>query len=148
LALPPVGHSLVQRLEAAGAAFSVARLEALRDRPETGLDLQIERFGAAVAPASLAEPELDFVNRIERLGAGDAARLGEILSFYALLGIDPWLELAPGADVGDLVARVVGFHTVLYGVPESGSGHHVEVRRVEGADVRAGRELEPRIDPQ
>src|SRR5215207_7589983 len=67
LTLPPVDHALARRLEDAGAAFSVARLEAIRDRPETGLDLRIERFGAAIAPASPAVPELDFVNRIERL---------------------------------------------------------------------------------
>jgi hypothetical protein len=55
MTLPPVSFELVRRLEHAALRFSVARLEAIRDRPETGLDLRIKRFGAAIAPASPAQ---------------------------------------------------------------------------------------------
>ncbi len=119
MTLPPVTFELVRRLEHAALRFSVARLEAIRDRPETGLDLRIKRFGAAIAPASPAQPELDFVNRIEGLGTADVARLDQILDFYGSLGIDPWLELAPEAGVEELGA----------------------VRRTDGAEAEAAARL-------
>lgn len=143
-----VTFELVRRLEHAALRFSVSRLEAIRNRPETGLDLRIERFGATVAPACPAQPELDFVNRIEGFGTGDAARLDEILAFYGVLGIDPWLELAPDVGVeelGALLARagawIVGFHGVLYGLPTGGASSAVEVRRADGAEKEAAARL-------
>jgi ribosomal protein S18 acetylase RimI-like enzyme len=148
MTVPPVTFELVRRLEHAALRFSVARLEAIRDRPETGLDLRIERFGAAIAPASPAQPELDFVNRIEGLGSGDVARLDQILDFYGLLGIDPWLELAPEAGVEELGAllaragaRIVDFHGVLYGLPVRAPSGAVDVRRTDGAEGEAAARL-------
>ena len=148
MTLPPVTFELVRRLQQAALPFSVARLEAIRDRPETGLDLRIERFGAAIAPASPAQPELDFVNRIEGLGTGDAARLDQILAFYGSLGIDPWLELAPEAGVEELGtllaragARIVDFHGVLYGLPRRARSDAVDVRRTDGAEGEAAARL-------
>jgi ribosomal protein S18 acetylase RimI-like enzyme len=144
LRLPPADHELVRRLEDAASEFGIARLEALRDRPETGLELRLERFGDAVAPVSPVRRELDFVNRIEHLCAVDAGRLDEIVAFYATYGVDPWLELAPQRDVEALGAalvragpRFVGFHSVVYGRPEGRPAAEVEVGRVEGAEVEA-----------
>jgi ribosomal protein S18 acetylase RimI-like enzyme len=148
MTLPPVTFELVRRLEHAALRFSVARLEAIRDRPETGLDLRIERFGAAIAPACPAQPELDFVNRIEGFGTGDVARLDQILDFYGSLGIDPWLELAPEAGVEELGAmlaragaRIVDFHGVLYGLPRHAPSGAVDVRRTDGAEAEAAARL-------
>jgi hypothetical protein len=148
MTVPPVTFELVRRLEHAALRFSVARLEAIRDRPETGLDLRIERFGAAITPACPAQPELDFVNRIEGLGIGDAARLDQILNFYDLLGIEPWLELAPEAGVEELGApparagaRIIDFHGVLYGVPTRATSSTIEVRRADGAEGEAATRL-------
>jgi ribosomal protein S18 acetylase RimI-like enzyme len=148
LPLPPVDHELVRRLEETAAAFGVARLEALRDRPETGLELRLERFGEAIAPVSPAQRELDFVNRIERLGPADAGQVDEILAFYASHGVDPWLELAPQRDVEALGAalgragpRIVGVHAVLYGRPEGGPARDIAVGRAEGAEVEAAARL-------
>ncbi len=147
MTLPPVTFELVRRLEHAALRFSVARPEAIRDRPETGLDLRIKRFGAAIAPASPAQPELDFVNRIEGLGTADVARLGQILDFYGSLGIDPWLELAPEAveELGALLARagarIVDFHGVLYGLPGRAPSGAVDVRRTDGAEAEAAARL-------
>ena len=115
-------------------------MEALHDHPETGLDLRLERFGAAVAPASPAVPELDFVNRIERLRPADVGRLEEILVFYGALGVDPWLELPPEPELDEIAAalaragaRPVGFQSVLYGGPSTAVAPAVATRRV-GAD--------------
>lgn len=148
LTLPPVTFELVRRLEDAALRFSVARLEAIRDRPETGLDLRVERFGAAIAPASPAQPELDFVNRIEGFGIDDVARLDQILDFYGSLGIDPWLELAPEAGVEGLGAmlaragaRIVDFHAVLYALPRRAPSGAVAVRRTDRTEEEAAARL-------
>lgn len=142
MTLPHATFDLVRRLENARLPFEVARLEAIRDDAETGLDLRLERFGAAVAPVSPIEPELDFVNRIERLGPADAGRVPEILSFYESHGVEPWLELAPdregdvlGAALAPAAPRVVGFHAVVYGPPECRRHAPVDVRRAEGREA-------------
>jgi hypothetical protein len=155
MTLPPVSFELVRRLEHAALRFSVARLEAIRDRPETGLDLRIKRFGAAIAPASPAQPELDFVNRIEGLRTADVARLDQILDFYGSLGIDPWLELTPEAGVEELGAllaragaRIVDFHAVLYGLPRRAPSGAVDVRRTDEAEAAARLLLEGHAVPE
>ncbi|MDQ3822022.1 MAG: hypothetical protein M3321_02135, partial [Actinomycetota bacterium] len=89
--VPPVTDELVERLEAPMEAFAVARVEALGELPGNPLELRIERFGDVVAPAALAVPELDFVNRIESLRPADAGRLRGVLDFYGGLGLRPWL---------------------------------------------------------
>jgi GNAT superfamily N-acetyltransferase len=147
LPLPSLDHELVRRLEEANARYSVALLEALRDLPESDLGLRVERFGAAVAPVSTAEPELDFVNRIECLRAADAGRVGELLSYYASAGVDPWVEVAPEPDLDVLGAalaqagpRFLAFYAVLCGPPEARSVP-LEVRRANGAEAEAAGRL-------
>jgi ribosomal protein S18 acetylase RimI-like enzyme len=148
LPLPSPDYELVRRLEEANARYSIALLEALRDLPESDLDLRLERFGAAVAPASPRAPELDFVNRIEGLRAADAGRVGELLPYYAAAGVDPWIELAPEPGLDELGAalapagpRLVAFYAVLFGPPES-RPIDLDVRRAEAEEAEsAGRLL-------
>jgi GNAT superfamily N-acetyltransferase len=134
----PVTAELVRRLEGTLDAFGVARVEALAELPGNPLDLRIARFGDAVAPAARAMPELDFVNRISRLGPGDAGRLEEILAFYAEVGLRPWLEATPGVGLElPAGAALLGFQSVLCGparpVPEPG----LPVRETADADLTA-----------
>jgi GNAT superfamily N-acetyltransferase len=121
--------ALVERLEAPLESFGVARIEALAEMPGNPLDLRIERFGTVVAPAALADPELDFVNRIGGLTAQDAARVDEILAFYGGLGLRPWLEVAPGVELrlpGG--TELVGFQNVFYGPARADADPGLEVR--------------------
>jgi GNAT superfamily N-acetyltransferase len=111
-----VTPDLVQRLEAPLESFGVARIEALAELPGNPLGLRIERFGSVVAPAALADPELDFVNRVGGLRARDAARLDEILAFYGSLGLRPWLEVAPDVELRlPAGTELLGFQSVFYG---------------------------------
>jgi ribosomal protein S18 acetylase RimI-like enzyme len=136
--VPPVTADLVERLQAAVDAFGVARVEALAALPGNPLDLRVERFGGAVAPAACAAPDLDFVNRISCLRGRDADRLDAILAFYGGLGLRPWLEQAPGPELELEAATLLGFQTVLYGPPEAAREQPVGVR--EAADAAgAGR---------
>ena len=144
---PPLDHELVRRLEEANARYSIALLEALRDLPESDLDLRLERFGAAVAPVSSRQPGLDFVNRIEGLRAADAGRVEELLSYYAAAGVDPWVEPAPEPDLDVLGAalaragpRIVAFYGVLCGPPKP-RPVGLEVRRADGAEAEAAGRL-------
>ena len=116
VSVPPVTADLVQRLEAPLDEFGVARVEALAELPGNPLELRIERFGDAFAPAALAMPDLDFVNRISRLAPQDADRLDAILRFYGAVGLRPWLEVTPGVEL-DLPpgTALLGFQSVLYG---------------------------------
>ena len=140
--LPPVTAELVERLEPPIEKFAVARVQALADLPGNPLELRIERFGHAVAPAALAVPDLDFVNRIEGLRRADAERLDAILSFYAELGIRPWLEVAPGVELGLQAGTVVlGFQTVLYG-PATAAPAGLPVREPEDTAATASVILE------
>lgn len=108
------------RLEDAMDVFGVARVEALAELEGNPLDLRIERFGRVVAPAALAAPELDFANRITGFRAADADRLPGILDHYGALGIRPWLELVPTAEVAlPAQTEVQWSRAVLYGKPRS-----------------------------
>lgn len=119
--LPPVTNEFVERLEAPLEAFGVARVEALAELPGNPLGLRIERFGNVIAPAAVADPELDFVNRMCGLASADVGRLGEILAFYCELGLRPWVEVAPGVEL-QLPAgtELLGFQSVLYGSARAG----------------------------
>jgi GNAT superfamily N-acetyltransferase len=137
---PPVTNELVRRLEDAVNAFSIRRLETLAALPGNPAGLELEWFGRALAPASPAQPELDFVNRVEGLEPGDADRVEEIVARYRRLGIRPWFELAPHPDfdrlasaLTDAGAAQTGFFTALYGPAEPAAG------RDTGVSVRAAR---------
>ena len=82
------------------------------------------------APAAVADPELDFVNRI----SGPVARLDEVLAFYGDLGLRPWLEVTPGAEL-ELPAgtELLGFQSVLYGLARTGAQRDPRVRETEDA---------------
>jgi GNAT superfamily N-acetyltransferase len=134
----PVTPELVGRLEGAIDAFGIARLEALAAMPENPLELRIERFGDAVAPASVAEPELDFVNRITRLTPRDAGRLDDILGFYRGLGLRPWLEVTPGVEVKlSAETELLAFQTVLCSPLRADGDPIVEVREATEATAAA-----------
>jgi GNAT superfamily N-acetyltransferase len=113
----PVPADLSRRIDRAEADFM---LDWLRGIP----GVRIERFGAAWAPVSPEEPELDFQNRLIGLYPEDAGQLDAILAYYREAGVRPWFELPPAHDFerlsGPLVAagaRPIAFHTVLYGEP-------------------------------
>jgi ribosomal protein S18 acetylase RimI-like enzyme len=145
--LAEVDEELVERLERPIAAFSVARLEELAALPGNPLQLEVRRFGAAVAPVSRARPDLDFVNRIEALGPSDAERLDEIVAFYGAARRRPWLELGPhlagvGARLASMHAERVGFQAVLYGEPSTALVRAVRVEEADDFDIAARVALE------
>ena len=121
----------MERLEASLGSFGLARIEALAELPGNPLGLRIERFGSAVAPAALADPELDFVNRIGGLTARDSGRLDEILEFYGGLGLRPWLEVAPGVELRlPAGSELLGFQSVFYGQARAEAEPGAQVREV------------------
>lgn len=131
---PPVTPDLIERLEAPLEAFGQARVEELAKLPGNPLELRIERVGEVFAPAALAAPELDFVNRISGLGPRDGDRLGEILSFYGGLGLRPWLEVTPGVELEvPAEAALLGFQSVLYGPASADTEPSLPVRETEDA---------------
>lgn len=132
MALPPLSPDLIERLEASLDGFGIARVETLGELPGNPLELRIARFGEAFAPAALAAPELDFVNRITGLRARDVERIDEILSFYGGLGLRPWLEATPGVELGiPAGATLLGFQTVLYGTASTGTEPALRVRETD-----------------
>jgi GNAT superfamily N-acetyltransferase len=146
--LPPTTEELARRLASAGIAFMTEGLEGIARLPGNPRRLRIERFGAAIAPASTAQPELDFMNRVMGLYPEDAGRVADILAYYRDLGIRPWVELAPAMGFESLAAALteggaaqIGFHTVLYGraeTPEVATPPPgVEVRTIDAAEIGA-----------
>src|SRR5213083_3570187 len=93
--LPPMTEELARRLAGADIAFMTESLAGIAQLPGNPRGLRIERFGAAISPASVAEPELDFMNRVMGLYPEDMDLVGDILAFYRDLGIRPWFELTP-----------------------------------------------------
>jgi GNAT superfamily N-acetyltransferase len=136
--LPPVTPDLIERLEAPLEAFGQARVEELARLPGNPLELRIERFGEVFAPAALAAPELDFVNRISGLGPRDGDRIGEILSFYGGLGLRPWLEVTPVVELElPAEAALLGFQSVLYGPVSAETEPSLPVRETDEAVATA-----------
>jgi ribosomal protein S18 acetylase RimI-like enzyme len=132
---------LVRRLEQAIDAFAVTRLEgqASGDNPA---GILLERFGDVVAAATPGRPDLDFMNRIHGLAFADPAVLVEVLSFYRLAGLRPWIELPPGAEevaaqLAEAGARPVESLAVLFGTTHARpSPPNVEIRRIGPAGAR------------
>ena len=134
--LTPVTPELIERLEAPLDAFGIARAEELAELPGNPLGLQIERFGRVFAPAALAAPELDFVNRITGLGPGDGERVAEILSFYGDLALRPWLEVTPGVQLS-AEAALLGFQSVLFGPVSEVAEPSLPVRETDDVGATA-----------
>ena len=100
---PAVTTQLVQRLERTIGAFEVVSLEC-RVAGDNPTETRLERFGDVAAAATVARPELDFLNRIYGLPLGDAGAVDDVLAFYRSLGLRPWVELPPGTEA--LAARL------------------------------------------
>lgn len=143
--LPPMTEQLARRLELAGVGFMVEWLEGAARQPGNPRELRLERFGGAVAPASTVEPELDFMNRVMGLFPEDTGHVGDILAFYRHLGIRPWFELIPAEGFESLAdaltaggASHIGFHTDLYGLPDSSRAElrpGVDIRTIDAAEA-------------
>lgn len=141
--LPPPTDGLLHRLEAIGVEFTVAGLEG-------GGAGAVHRFGDAVATLNPELPDLDFVNRVGLLTSPD--HVAEIVSLYRERGVRPWFELLPGEQLEAVAAALrahgagqVGFHSLLYGLPETSPSPvdlAVDVERIDAsqadtfADVR------------
>ncbi len=131
-----------QAVRRAAARFSLGALEAVRDRPGNPRAIHIRRFGGAVAVASEAEPELDFMNWLLLLDPDDAGRVGEITDFYRGLGCRGTIEVTPAPDVERLLEalaehgwRQVGFHAAFAGPPRVPEAAPARVRvRAVGPD--------------
>ena len=132
---------LVRRVERAIDAFGVAWLES-RASGRNPAGILLERFGDVVAAATPSRPDLDFMNRIHGLAFADPTLLVDVLSFYGLLGLRPWIEVPPGAEemaahLADAGARPVGSLAVLFGTAHARpSPPNVDVRRIGRADAR------------
>lgn len=138
---PAVTTQLVQRLERTIGAFEVVSLEC-RVAGDNPTDTRLERFGDVAAAATVARPELDFLNRIYGLPLGDAGAVDDVLAFYRSLGLRPWVELPPGTEalaarLADAGGRPVDTIAVFYGLPSNtvAPPAGVAVRRVEAADA-------------
>jgi GNAT superfamily N-acetyltransferase len=114
-----------QLVRRAAAGFSLGALEAIRDRPGNPRGIAIRRFGGAVATASAAEPELDFLNWLLLLDPPDAARVGAITDFYRAVGSRGWTEVTPAPGIEPVLValaehgwRQVGFHAAFVGPAE------------------------------
>ncbi len=139
---PLLTEKLARRLEGAGVRFSVDWIDSIR-RASTALGVELERFGAAVGSACRARPELDFMNRVGGLWPEDEPRVGEIAAFYRERGLRPWFELVPADGFERLAARLseigaaqIGFHAMLYGLPEPApTPQEGRVRELEPEEV-------------
>lgn len=132
---------LVRRLEGAIDAFAVAWLEG-HGSGDNPAGILLERFGDVVAAATPGRPDLDFMNRIHGLAFADSAVLVQVLSFYGVLGLRPWIELPPGAEevaahLAEAGARPVESLAVLFGTAYARpSPPNVEIRRIGRAGAR------------
>jgi len=140
-AVPFVTEEVVRRIERVIDAFGVAWLNGHRlgDKPA---GIRLERFDGVTAAATSSRPELDFMNRVHGLAYADPRVLDDVLSFYRLIGVRPWVELPPGTEalaarLADAGARPVDALAVLYGglpiTPSTPTS--VDVRRIVPDDA-------------
>jgi len=124
---PPITEALARRLDDVGVRFMLEWLRGVAARAGNPRRLELRNFGAVVAPASDACPELDFMNRVGGLTPADAEQVPSILAYYADRAIRPWFELVPCDGMKRLTAPLVAggaahedWHSMLYGLPDAG----------------------------
>ncbi len=96
--------TFVRRLDRVSSAFTEAWLVGAEGRDGNPRQLAFLRVGAAVAPASVQAPELDFMNRVMRLD--DPTDVPTIVEWYRRKGLWPWFEISPGDGSAEILAAL------------------------------------------
>jgi hypothetical protein len=84
------------RLTSCTGAFHQRRMELLRDLPGNRCGVEVRHFSDTVyATAARALPELDWMQHVGGLAAGNEALVPKIAAWYHSLGLRPRFEIAP-----------------------------------------------------
>ncbi len=147
---PVVTAELADRLERAEAEYMASDVSALRTGVDNPLGVDVARFGDATALAMKGVDEWEF-NRTIGLRDESPAEIDAVLGWYGERGIECRFDVAPmlcseqvRRDLAGRGFHQSGFHTALYGDPDTGCpppGDGVEVAKVDAGDMRMFAEL-------
>jgi len=108
-----------EAIERSEIAYTLDRMEAIRDRSGNPEGIEILRVGGALCIYSRTMPWPGF-NTVKGLRSSDADTLEEIIEFYRARGRNPLFELVPGVVDQELMKRLTalgfsqtGFHTSM-----------------------------------
>jgi hypothetical protein len=118
---PAMTIPFARRLAAAHETFHAEGMRAAEALPGNPLEIEVRRFGRAVATRSARLAIVEHVNRVVGLELQDARALAEILAFFRERGIRARFEIGPAELTSALALRLaherVGVEridTVLY----------------------------------
>lgn len=87
--------------------FSLRWVDGIARRPGNPRRIEMARFGSATAPASCAQPDLDFLNRVIGLEPSDVVEVPRIMAWYQARRVRPWFEIWVEDDHRPLVDALV-----------------------------------------
>ena len=136
----------VRRAEAIIANYAASRVQIIADRPGNPLDVQIRRYGDAIALRTPVFGE-HFFNRACGFDDEQLDAASDLIAWYAEKSVPGMFEVLPGVPSERLMAllaehgyRQIRFHATFAGAAQlpTATSPGVEVRRVEtGADLAA-----------
>lgn len=137
MALPPLTPELIERLEHATLAKSVATLRRAAELPGNPYDVEVREFGGMVATRVGQLPHLPWYNTLVGLGDDNLHLLNNVLERYTAHAVTPNLTLwatrlspAVGAALFDRSFTARAVSVTLYAAPEitlSPSSRELEV---------------------
>lgn len=140
--LPAMTSQLAQRIEQNDIDYSRSRLEGMRKAEHNPLQIEVRRYGDAIAFLIATWPDFWYGNKVLGLEPSSEIYLEQIIDLFRQQNLDFRFEIMPGSLNSSLASRLhklgfcqMGFNTAVYGHPSLvkriSPNEHLKVREVQ-----------------